>query len=101
MGHNYEKKDKQLQRNDALDLLMQSKVISIGINTGEFPYVVPLNYACDVKGDEINLYIHCASEGRKLELLKANPKSWLLRYTIHLALLMIRMHHSVQLFMEV
>lgn len=35
------------------------------------PYIVPLNFG--ISNDGESLYFHCASEGRKLELLRQNP----------------------------
>ena len=37
---------------------------------GEMPYVVPLSFGYDGK----NIYLHGAKEGRKIDILKRNPK---------------------------
>jgi nitroimidazol reductase NimA-like FMN-containing flavoprotein (pyridoxamine 5'-phosphate oxidase superfamily) len=36
-------------------------------------YVVPMNYGFEIAGEEITLYFHSASEGRKLEALRHSP----------------------------
>jgi nitroimidazol reductase NimA-like FMN-containing flavoprotein (pyridoxamine 5'-phosphate oxidase superfamily) len=39
-----------------------------------FPYLVSLSHAYDPEGKR--LYFHCASEGKKLEYINANPHVW-------------------------
>ena len=36
---------------------------------GEMPYIVPLSFGYDGK----NIYLHCAKDGRKIDILKRNP----------------------------
>ena len=50
-------------------ILDEALVRHLGMIDGRRPYVVPLNFARD--GDE--LWLHCASEGRKLRCLSADP----------------------------
>ena len=47
-------------------LLQQAEVMTLAFNDGEFPYVIPVNF---VYLNE-SLYVHCATEGRKLDCLK-------------------------------
>ncbi len=37
------------------------------------PYVVPLNFGYEYKHDQLSLYMHCAKEGQKLDILRVNP----------------------------
>lgn len=41
---------------------------------GDRPYVVPLSYGYDLDGGRLVLYFHCAKQGRKVDVLKKNPK---------------------------
>lgn len=38
------------------------------------PYIVPLNFGWDIEDGRLTLYFHCAKEGRKLDILRQNPK---------------------------
>ena len=40
----------------------------------DFPYVVPLNFGYIWEEGQLIFYFHCASEGRKLDLLRKNPR---------------------------
>ena len=41
------------------------------VDNGE-AYIVPMNFGLDTADGKLNLYFHCASEGRKLDLLGRN-----------------------------
>jgi nitroimidazol reductase NimA-like FMN-containing flavoprotein (pyridoxamine 5'-phosphate oxidase superfamily) len=51
-------------------ILHRAGVGRLGMAVNNVPYVVPLNYVYH-KGA---IYFHCADEGRKIEMLKANPQ---------------------------
>lgn len=66
------RKDRELtDRSDLQAILDEADVCRIAMQTGQAPYIVPLNfgYAWD---DRLVLYFHSATEGRKLDLLAAN-----------------------------
>ena len=49
-------------------ILKSTNIVRIAMMDGDMPYIVPLNYGYNNNC----LYIHCASEGKKLNLLRAN-----------------------------
>ncbi len=50
------------------EILSDSEICRIAMMDGDKPYILPFNY-----GYEINtIYIHCAPEGKKIDLLKVN-----------------------------
>jgi nitroimidazol reductase NimA-like FMN-containing flavoprotein (pyridoxamine 5'-phosphate oxidase superfamily) len=51
-------------------LLHQGSVIYLAMCDGDIPYVIPLSYGYDGEA----LYIHCGLEGRKLDVLRRNPR---------------------------
>lgn len=52
------------------DILNTSHICRIGLFDADYPYILPLNY-----GHEDNaLYFHCATEGRKIDLIRKNNK---------------------------
>lgn len=52
------------------DILAQARVCRLGLVDGDRPYVVPLNFGIRDR----TVYFHSAKQGRKLELIKANPR---------------------------
>jgi hypothetical protein len=62
------------EREDILHVLDTCKVIRIAMHDEEGIYILPLNFGYTYKGDEIVFYLHVALKGKKLDLLKANPK---------------------------
>ena len=59
-----------LERAEIDAVLRHSQVCRLGFTDGLEPYIVPLNFGYDGRA----LYFHCAREGRKLELLRRNPR---------------------------
>ena len=53
-------------------MLDEMDVLYLGMNDGEFPYVVPLNFGYTFD-DELTFYFHCAKEGHKLDCLARDP----------------------------
>ncbi|MCH5161725.1 MAG: pyridoxamine 5'-phosphate oxidase family protein [Clostridiales bacterium] len=57
-----------------LNIIDECDIIRIGLADGEFPYIVPLNFAYTVCGNRVDFYVHGAMAGRKYELMKKNGK---------------------------
>lgn len=55
-------------------IIEQAKVVHIGMIDNDRPYVVPMQYGFVFSGSTLTLYVHCAKEGRKLDILKNNPR---------------------------
>lgn len=67
------RKDREIKDFDEMIKIMRKcDVCRIAINDDVFPYIVPLNFGMEVIDDKVNLYFHCALEGKKLDLLKKN-----------------------------
>ena len=65
------RKDKKITDKDIiLEILQTANICRIAIHTDDYPYIVPMNYGYK---DNI-IYLHSASSGRKLDLLKQNNK---------------------------
>lgn len=60
--------------NEIRDILDKSLIVHIGMIDGDEPYVVPLNYGYTMEDGKLTLYMHGATEGRKLDVMRANPK---------------------------
>lgn len=57
-----------------LEILDKSKVVNVAMIDGDEPYLVPLNYGYTMEDGKLTLYVHGATTGRKLDVLRANPK---------------------------
>lgn len=55
-------------------ILDTAKILHLGLVDGDEPYVVPMNYGYTMENGELTLYLHGAVKGRKLDLIRANPK---------------------------
>ena len=60
--------------NEIKEILEKSKVVHVGMVDGDEPYVVPMNYGHVFEDGKLTLYLHGAVRGRKIDVLKANPK---------------------------
>lgn len=64
-------KDQEITDRGAIDgIIAHAQVVRLGLADGDQPYVVPMCFGYD----GTSLYLHCASEGMKLDILKKNPK---------------------------
>ena len=69
------RKDREIKdAGEVLEILRKENLLSLAMCDGEMPYVVPLHYGLHEGEDGPVLYLHCAHEGRKLDLLARNPK---------------------------
>lgn len=60
---------------EILDILNRSMIVHIGLVDGDEPYVVPMNYGYTMSEDgTLTIYLHGATQGRKLDLMRKNPK---------------------------
>ena len=59
-----------IDRNVIEEILSKSLICRIGMICNGVPYIVPLNYGYTMNA----IYIHSASEGKKIDILKANNK---------------------------
>ena len=54
-------------------ILDKSKIVHIAmVDEGE-PYMVAMNYGYTLENGKLNLYVHGATKGRKLDVMRANP----------------------------
>ena len=53
--------------------LDEAIVCRLALCQDNIPYVVPMNYGYEFSGNTLTLYFHSAKEGKKIDMLKANP----------------------------
>lgn len=67
------RKDREVTDFEQIKAIIENcEVCRLGMFDGEFPYIVPMNFGYEFIGQCLILYFHCASEGRKIEILKEN-----------------------------
>ena len=59
---------------EILGILDRAKIVHVGMIDGDAPYVVPMNYGYTMEDGKLTLYLHGATAGRKLDIIRANPK---------------------------
>ena len=57
-----------------LEILDKGKVLHLGLAVNDEPYVVPMNYGYTHEDGKLVLYLHSAVRGKKLDMIRANPK---------------------------
>lgn len=60
--------------NEIIKILDNSKVLHLGLVDGDEPYVVPMNYGYTYENEKLTIWLHCARQGRKLDVMRVNPK---------------------------
>lgn len=66
------RKDREItSRSELINIIEKADVCRIAINSDTAPYIVPLNFGYKWE-EKIEIFFHCATEGRKLELLSKN-----------------------------
>lgn len=69
------RRERQVTETDEIiEILEKSKVVHVGMIDGDEPYVVPMNYGYVLENGRLTIYLHGANRGRKIDVIKANPK---------------------------
>jgi len=75
MTYHIRRKDKEITEETVLKKILKStKYVTIAMSMDNQPYLVSLSHGYDE--DRNCIYFHCASEGKKLDFLKANNNVW-------------------------
>ncbi|MCQ2417373.1 MAG: pyridoxamine 5'-phosphate oxidase family protein [Oscillospiraceae bacterium] len=59
--------------NQIYDILSRCDTITLGMNGGTAPYVIPMTFGCSLSEGKITIYFHSALGGRKWEILNRDP----------------------------
>lgn len=57
-----------------LHILNTARVLHLGMVDDGEPYVIPMNYGHVMENGKLTLYLHSSVTGRKLDVLRKNPK---------------------------
>ncbi|MFU0832379.1 MAG: Pyridoxamine 5'-phosphate oxidase family protein [Oscillospiraceae bacterium] len=60
---------------EVLSIIDRCDVCHIGMaDENSLPYVVPMSFGYSCENNKVTFYLHCAGEGKKLDLIKQNPR---------------------------
>lgn len=57
-----------------LQIVDACEIMRLGLADGDWPYIVPVNFAWRAEDGRLSLYFHGAMAGRKYTLLRENPR---------------------------
>ena len=55
-------------------ILDTAKVLHLGLAVNNEPYVVPMNYGYTMEDGKLTVYLHSATRGKKLDMIRENPR---------------------------
>lgn len=65
------KKDREIKdENEILDIIRRADECYLAMSFKDKPYVIPVNFGYE----DNTVYIHCAHQGMKIDILKQNPQ---------------------------
>ncbi|HNW85749.1 MAG TPA: pyridoxamine 5'-phosphate oxidase family protein [Candidatus Limiplasma sp.] len=69
------RKDREITEESRIrEIILACDCCRLGFAQEDGVYIVPLNFGFSATPEKRSLYFHCAGEGKKLELMAANPK---------------------------
>ena len=73
--HGLTKREIRITESDEIArILNTAKVLHMGLAVDNEPYVLPMNYGYTLEDGRLVLYLHSAVKGRKLDMIRSNPK---------------------------
>ena len=68
------RKDREIKDiNHILKIISDSKILTLSMFDGEYPYAVPMHFGYEYKNGSLVFYMHSAKEGHKIDLINNNP----------------------------
>lgn len=70
------RKDREVSDfNEIIAIIKKCDVCRIALKDEDFPYIVPLNFGWEVKGEQVFFYFHSAMQGKKLDLIAKDNRA--------------------------
>ena len=57
-----------------IDIIERCQTVRLGLNGGDYPYIVPLSFGYKAGDGRLTVYFHCATEGKKIDLIAADGR---------------------------
>ncbi len=75
MFHPLRRKDKEITNPSEVKMVLQeARYVTVAMSLGDEPYLATLSHGYDEARN--CLYFHCAPEGKKVDVLRVNPRVW-------------------------
>ena len=75
MPYHMRRMDKGIKDHEKLEkILRETRYVTLAMCRDNVPYLVSLSHSYDKEAG--CLYFHCASKGKKLDFMRANPQVW-------------------------
>ncbi len=69
------RRDREItDKKELMAILLRHDIARVAFSDEGQPYLVPLNFAPVEQDGQLDLYFHCAAEGRKLRVLEVNDR---------------------------
>lgn len=69
------RKDREVVNIDEIiEIINKCDVCRIALFDEEYPYIIPMNFGFEYSNSQIIIYLHCANEGKKLDLINKSSK---------------------------
>ena len=69
------KRERQITDPEQIQKILDTAgVLYLGLCVNNEPYVVPMNYGYTMEDEKLVLYLHSALKGKKLDMIRENPK---------------------------
>lgn len=66
--------DRQVQdQQEIFNILQRCSTVRIAMRGEKYPYIVPVSFGAELQDGKPVIYFHCAQQGMKLDLLRADP----------------------------
>lgn len=66
-------REREITDIDEIDkFLSKARVCRIALNSGDYPYIIPMLFGYNLTGGKLEMYFRCEEKGKKTELLKEN-----------------------------
>ena len=70
------RKDREITDfHEIIEIIRKCDVCRLALNDEGYPYIVPLNFGLDVRGDQVYFYFHAAVKGKKLDLIAKDNRA--------------------------
>lgn len=56
-------------------VLAEAQVCRLALFDGEYPYIIPMCFGYNLDGDKLQIYLHSAAQGKKIDLIKKNNRA--------------------------
>ncbi len=57
-----------------IDIIDKCQTVRLGLSGDDYPYIVPLSFGYEAEDGRLTVYFHCATEGRKIELMAKDDR---------------------------